>query len=114
MAPEALDLRRCIARLEAADICDISSTEGKTDGCRVRFVANTAGDVRQDHAYQQFLGQRRTADSATITWRPQPSNGRLTRAVKTKVAVHTSVVHFVQGTLEEEAAYVMEMIRAYA
>jgi hypothetical protein len=112
VAPEALDLRHCIGQLEAADICEISSTEGKSDGCRVRFVANTTGDVRQDHAYQQFLGQRRTADSATVTWRPQPSNGRLTRPVKTKVEVRTSAVHFVQGTLEDEAAYVMEMIRA--
>lgn len=45
---------------------------------------------------------------------PDTSSDRLRRPVRTKIEVRTSAVHFVQTTLEEEATYVMEMIRAHA
>ena len=114
-----VDLRSCIARLEASELADLTRSEGKSDRCRIRFVANTGPDVRQDELYDAFVGQRRTADAATLVWRAEESmdslgQPRLQRPVKTRIEVRTSAVHFVQGTLEHEADYVMEMIRTNA
>ena len=114
-----VDLRRLIERLEKGELASLSRSEGKSDTSRIRFVASGGIDVRQDPLYGKFVDERRTADAAALEWKPGPSGEedeppRIARIVKTKIEVRTSAVHFVQGTLEHEAEYVIEMVRANA
>jgi hypothetical protein len=77
-------------------------------------------DVRKDRMYAKYAGERVAHGTVTVQWLPeftqdkQTGVPRLRRKVKTKVDLRTSSVHFMQGTLEHEAEYILERVRALA
>src|SRR5712691_4324291 len=62
----------------------------------------------QTRCMGKFVG-RRMADAAALEWLPGKSG-----TLPDCAAVRASAVHFVQGTLQHEALYVLEMVRATA